>query len=212
MCVHGRTLRQRYSGIADWDYIKQVVESVEVPVVANGDVVDSASAAKCLEKTNASGLMIGRGAIGRPAMFGYLKVGLGWMEEAALPWVKLHDDWQEMDEIQQAFATRKWCWDRYIQLSKDTVGIQPRWMQRHAVAFSKGLPGGKKIRSIMHEMPTPEDFAGAKLGISFGNTGLEAKQKGGKKPQPKEFPVGWDLWAPLTTEYFQKAKRWVFFF
>ena len=88
--------------LPDWDYIKQVVESVEVPVVANGDVVDSASAAKCLEKTNASGLMIGRGAIGRPAMFGYLKVGLGWMEEAALPWVKLHDDWQEMDETQQA--------------------------------------------------------------------------------------------------------------
>ena len=133
-------------------------------------MVDSASAAKCLEKTNASGLMIGRGAIGRPAMFGYLKVGLGWMEEAALPWVKLHDDWQDMDETQQAFATRKWCWDRYIQLSKDTVGIQPRWMQRHAVAFSKGLPGGKKIRSIMHEMPTPEDFAEAISEFLVGNT------------------------------------------
>ena len=105
--------------------------------------------------------MIGRGAIGRPAMFGYLKVGLGWMEETDLPWVKLHDDWQELDETKQAFATRKWCWDRYIQLSKDTVGIQPRWMQRHAVAFTKGLPGGKKIRSIMHDMPTPEDFADA---------------------------------------------------
>ena len=170
LCVHGRTLRQRYSGIADWDYIKQVVESVEVPVVANGDVVDSATAAKCLEKTNASGLMIGRGAIGRPAMFGYLKVGLGWMDEAALPWVKPHDDWQDMDETQQAFATRKWCWDRYIQLSKDTVGIQPRWMQRHAVAFSKGLPGGKKIRSIMHEMPTPEDFAEAISEFLIGNT------------------------------------------
>ena len=161
LCVHGRTLRQRYSGVADWDYIKQVVESVEVPVIANGDVTDSESAAKCLEKTNASGLMIGRGAIGRPAMFGYLKVGLGWMEETDLPWVKLHDDWQDLDETQQAFATRKWCWDRYIQLSKDTVGIQPRWMQRHAVAFTKGLPGGKKIRSIMHDMPTPEDFADA---------------------------------------------------
>ena len=46
-------------------------------------------------------------------------------------------------------------------MSKQTVGIQPKWMQRHAVAFSKGLPGAKKIRSIMHEMPTPEDFANA---------------------------------------------------
>ena len=161
LCVHGRTLRQRYSGVADWDYIKEVVKSLEVPVIANGDVVDSKSAAACLQKTNASGLMIGRGAIGRPAMFGYLKVGLGWIEETDLPWVKINENWSDLDETQQAFATRKWCWDRYIQLSKDTVGIQPRWMQRHAVAFSKGLPGGKKIRSIMHEMPTPEDFADA---------------------------------------------------
>ena len=173
LCVHGRTLRQRYSGVADWDYIKEVVKSLEVPVIANGDVVDSKSAAACLQKTNASGLMIGRGAIGRPAMFGYLKVGLGWMGEADLPWVKINENWSDLDETQQAFATRKWCWDRYIQLSKDTVGIQPRWMQRHAVAFSKGLPGGKKIRSIMHEMPTPEDFADAISDFLVGDTAFK---------------------------------------
>ncbi|MDB4656647.1 tRNA-dihydrouridine synthase family protein [Candidatus Poseidoniaceae archaeon] len=161
LCVHGRTLKQRYSGQADWDYIKQVVDSVEVPVVANGDVVDAKSAADCLTVTNASGLMIGRGAIGRPAMFGEMKVGLGWMEETDLPWVKANDQWFEFDETGKAFATRKWCWDRYIELSHATVGIQARWMQRHAVAFTKGLPGGKKIRSIMHDMPTPEDFAQA---------------------------------------------------
>ena len=169
LCVHGRTLRQRYSGIADWNYIKEVVESVDVPVVANGDVIDSESAAKCLETTNASGLMIGRGAIGRPAMFGHLKVGLGWIEENDLPWVKINDNWQDLDETGKAFATRKWCWDKYIQLSNETVGIQPRWMQRHAVAFTKGLPGGKKIRSIMHEMPTPEDFANAISEFLVGN-------------------------------------------
>ena len=103
-------------------------------------------------------------------MFGYLKVGLGWMEESDLPWVKINENWSDLDDTQQAFATRKWCWDRYIQLSKDTVGIQPRWMQRHAVAFSKGLPGGKKIRSIMHEMPTPEDFADAISDFLVGDT------------------------------------------
>ena len=48
----------------------------------------------------------------------------------------------------------------YPTIQRD-IGIQPRWMQRHAVAFTKGLPGGKKIRSIMHDMPTPEDFADA---------------------------------------------------
>ena len=82
LCVHGRTLRQRYSGEADWDYIRKVVDSVEIPVVANGDVVDAKSATECLNSTHAAGLMIGRGAIGRPSMFGEMKVGLGWIKEA----------------------------------------------------------------------------------------------------------------------------------
>ena len=160
LCVHGRTLRQRYSGEADWNYIKKVVDSVNVPVIANGDVVDARSATECLNTTHAAGLMIGRGAIGRPSMFGEMKVGLGWMNEDELPWVKVNkDEWFELDEIGQAFATRKWCWDKYIELSKQTTGIQGKWMQRHAVAFSKGLPGAKKVRSLMHLQPTPEDFA-----------------------------------------------------
>ena len=93
-------------------------------------------------------------------MFGEMKVGLGWMKEDELPWVKVNkDEWFELDEIGQAFATRKWCWDKYIELSKQTTGIQGKWMQRHAVAFSKGLPGAKKVRSLMHLQPTPEDFA-----------------------------------------------------
>ena len=78
-------------------------------------------------------------------MFGEMKVGLGWWQEEQLPWVKDNDMWHELDEIGQSFATRKWCWDKYISLSKQTVGIQPKWMQRHAVAFSKGLPGAKKF-------------------------------------------------------------------
>ena len=69
LCIHGRTLRQRYAGEADWTSIKEAVDAVEVPVVANGDVVDATSAAACLRHTGASGLMIGRGAIGRPSVF-----------------------------------------------------------------------------------------------------------------------------------------------
>ena len=91
MCVHGRTLRQRYSGVADWDYITEVVDSVDTPVIANGDVVDAKTAKACLSQTNAAGLMVGRGAIGRPAVFGEIKVGLGWMEREDLPWIDAHD-------------------------------------------------------------------------------------------------------------------------
>jgi nifR3 family TIM-barrel protein len=170
LCVHGRTLRQRYSGEADWNYIRKVVDSVDVPVIANGDVVDAKSATECLETTNAGGLMVGRGAIGRPSMFGEMKVGLGWMKEEDLPWVIANqENWFELDEIGRAFATRKWCWDKYIELSKQTTGIQGKWMQRHAVAFSKGLPGAKKVRGLMHVQPTPEDFAQSISEFLVGN-------------------------------------------
>ena len=157
LCVHGRTLKQRYSGEADWGTIKQVVESVDIPVIANGDIVDAKSAKACLERTGAAGLMIGRGAIGRPSIFGEIKVGLGWIEEENLPWV--NSEWLSYNNLRKTFSTRKWCWNRYIELADATTGLRPKWMMRHAVAFTKGLPGAKKIRSMMHSHERPEQFA-----------------------------------------------------
>ena len=165
LCIHGRTLKQRYSGEADWTSIKEAVGEVEVPVVANGDVVDAASAAACLRHTGASGLMIGRGAIGRPTVFSDIKVGLGWMEEDDLPWVAQHDDWHGLSGIGRSFASRKWCWDRYIELSEATVGIQGKWMQRHAIAFTKGLPGARKVRTLMHDQDSAKAMADAISGF-----------------------------------------------
>lgn len=165
LCIHGRTLKQRYSGEADWTSIKEAVGEVEVPVVANGDVVDAASAAACLRHTGASGLMIGRGAIGRPTVFSDIKVGLGWMKEDDLPWVAQHDNWHGLSDIGRSFASRKWCWDRYIELSEATVGIQGKWMQRHAIAFTKGLPGARKVRTLMHDQDSAKAMAGAISGF-----------------------------------------------
>ena len=161
LCIHGRTLRQRYTGVADWTSIKQAVEAVEVPVIANGDVVDATSAAACLEQTGAAGLMVGRGAIGRPSVFAEIKVGLGWMKEEELPWIASNEEWYDLDDVQQSFASRRWCWDRYIDLCEETVGIQARWMKRHAIAFTKGLPNAKKVRNIMHEQNTTKAMADA---------------------------------------------------
>lgn len=168
LCIHGRTLRQRYAGVADWSSIKEAVDAVDVPVVANGDVVDASSAAACLEQTGASGLMIGRGAIGRPSVFADIKVGLGWMSLDDLPWVQANEDWFEMNEQEQAFASRRWCWDRYVHHSLATVGLQGKWMQRHAIAFTKGLPGAKRVRTLMHEQETNEAMAEAISGFLSG--------------------------------------------
>jgi nifR3 family TIM-barrel protein len=64
--VHGRTRQQFYEGHANWSRIAPVVESVKLPVIANGDIVDATSAATAMRDSGASGVMLGRGATGRP--------------------------------------------------------------------------------------------------------------------------------------------------
>ena len=162
LCIHGRTLKQRYSGEADWQYIANAVKAVEVPVVANGDIVDGTSASACLSQTHAAGLMIGRGAIGRPSVFAEMKVELGWMDEEELPWIEQYDgNWHSLSDVAKQFETRRWCWDRYIELAKQTTGLDSKSLRGHAVSFTKGLPSAKKIRTIMHGKVTREEFAQA---------------------------------------------------
>lgn len=67
--VHGRTRKQGYTGKADWKIIKQVKDSVEVPVIGNGDVFKPEDYQSILQKTNVDFVMIGRGAIGNPLIF-----------------------------------------------------------------------------------------------------------------------------------------------
>jgi nifR3 family TIM-barrel protein len=64
--VHGRTRQQFYEGQANWSRIAPVVESVKLPVIANGDIVDARSATTAMKESGASGVMLGRGATGRP--------------------------------------------------------------------------------------------------------------------------------------------------
>jgi len=76
LTIHGRTKSQGYSGIADWETIAEVKRIVKIPVIANGDIVDFTSAKKCLEITKADGIMIGRGALGKPWVFEEVEKGV----------------------------------------------------------------------------------------------------------------------------------------
>lgn len=64
--IHGRTRCQFYKGQADWAAIRAVVEAVQIPVVANGDITDATTARQALEESGAAGVMVGRGAQGAP--------------------------------------------------------------------------------------------------------------------------------------------------
>ena len=67
--IHGRTRSEFYSGTADWDIIKEVKKSVNIPVFGNGDVKNSTDAKQMFDKTGVDGIMIGRGALGSPWIF-----------------------------------------------------------------------------------------------------------------------------------------------
>ena len=70
--VHGRTRKQGFSGSADWEAIAKIKKSLNIPVIANGDIKNSRDAIKCLDITNADGLMIGRASMGAPWLVGQI--------------------------------------------------------------------------------------------------------------------------------------------
>jgi len=83
--VHGRTRVAMYSGRADWDIIRDVVNAVSIPVIANGDVFEASDAVKVHKWTGAAGIMIGRATFGNPWLFAQCRAALQGEEIPELP-------------------------------------------------------------------------------------------------------------------------------
>ncbi|MCA0993711.1 tRNA dihydrouridine synthase DusB [Bacillus hwajinpoensis] len=157
--LHGRTRVQMYEGEADWDIIRQVKESVSIPVIGNGDVKTPQDAKRMIETTGVDGVMIGRGALGNPWMLyrtvQYLETG------------KILDDPTPREKIDVAMLHL----DRLIALKGENVAV--REMRKHAAWYLKGIRGNGTIRNKVNETNTRNGVAELLYGFIEE---LEAKQ------------------------------------
>ena len=72
IALHGRTVAQAYSGEADWERIAELVAAVDIPVLGNGDIWEAEDALRMMDETGCDGVVIGRGCLGHPWLFGDL--------------------------------------------------------------------------------------------------------------------------------------------
>lgn len=139
--VHGRTRSQFYSGKADWEIIKKIKESVNIPVIGNGDIIDGKSAREMFETTNVDGIMIGRATLGNPWIFkeiiAYLS-GVNFVKpsnEDVLNTILLH-------------------YNMLIQEKGEYTAV--REMRKHVAWYVKGMRNATIIRN---QINTYESFA-----------------------------------------------------
>lgn len=105
LTVHGRTRVAMYSGRADWDIIRDVVDAVKIPVIANGDVFEAEDAVKIQKRTGAAGIMIGRATFGNPWIFTQCRAALRGEKIPSLPPLSKRLDVAEKQIIKSASLT-----------------------------------------------------------------------------------------------------------
>ena len=133
--VHGRTKKGAYKAPVDYDAIKAVKEAVNIPVIANGDIVDLKKAKQVLAYTNADGVMIGRASIGKPWVFYQVKYEI----EEISPQIK-------KEIILEHF-------DKMVEFYGEYGAVMFR---KHLHVYSKGYKGASEFRQIINLHKEPE--------------------------------------------------------
>ncbi len=142
LAIHGRTRQQFYEGKADWSLIRRVKEAVTIPVFANGDITTYDAAAEALRLSGADGVMIGRGACGRPwfpaNVIRFLETG----ERASDPGLEA-----QLDIVLEHYEA---------MLAHYGTDAGKRVARKHLGWYARGFPGAAEFRSKVMTVAEPE--------------------------------------------------------
>lgn len=141
--VHGRTRNMFYSGKADWEFIKQVKGSVNIPVIGNGDIFEPEDGINMLEFTGCDGIAIGRGAMGNPWLFKRI-LNLMDGKEDIIPTIDERIDLA----IKQLEMTCQHKGER----------IAVREMRKHLAWYLKGMKDSNEVKNLINKMVDKEEI------------------------------------------------------
>lgn len=161
VALHGRTRVQMYEGKANWDIMREVKQSINIPLIGNGDVLTPQDARRMLDETGVDGVMIGRAALGNPWMIyrtvQYLETGILMGE----PTVR-----EKMDVCILHL-------DRLIALKNERIAV--REMRKHTAWYLKGVPGNARVRNAVNECNTRDELVGLLNGLAEEAEEIESR-------------------------------------
>lgn len=139
--VHGRTRQQMYTGKANWQAVHAIKDSTTLPVIINGDIVDTRTAQEALEQSSADGVMIGRGAQGRPWIARMIANGLSGANDSAPKVAQLRDTvLQHYEELLSHYGTH--------------IGMLNG--RKHIGWYMKEYPDSDTLRSAINTCDDPQ--------------------------------------------------------
>ena len=187
IALHARTASQFYSGHADWSAIATLKEAItSVPVLGNGDIWSAADAVRMMSETGCDGVVVGRGCLGRPWLFGDLARALGAPGTAV----------REPVDATLGFVAR--AFRRHAELLVEFFEDEDRGcrdIRKHVAWYFKGYPVGGDLRARLATASSLAEIDGllAELDLQAPYPGSSAEGQRGRAGSPKRtvLPEGW---------------------